>query len=227
MFAAYLKNHIMKSTILKSTMLAFILVGTISCKNNETEAEKKIEEAAEASDMAFEYKVDTSASTITWEGSKPTATHHGNIKLSSGNFLVHENAIEAGSFVIDMNTITDEDLQGDDKSNLENHLKGTVDGKEGDFFNVKEYPNATFELTGIVNNMVKGNLTIKDKTNPIEFPASIVVNGDELKLNTEQIELDRTKWGVNYGSKSIFPNLGDKFVSDIMKIKLSLVAKKA
>lgn len=217
----------MKSTILKSTMLAFLLVGTISCKNNETEAEKKIEEAAEASDMAHEYKVDNSASKITWEGSKPAATHHGTIELSSGVFLVHENVVEAGSFVIDMNSITDEDLEGEYKSNLEAHLKGTAEGKEGDFFNVKEYPNATFELTSIVNNMVKGNLTIKDKTNAIELPATIVVDGDELKLNSEQIEIDRTKWGINFGSKSVFPNIGDKFISDIMKIKVSLVAKKA
>ncbi|QAA80970.1 YceI family protein [Aequorivita sp. H23M31] len=216
----------MKSTFLKSILVVFILAGVVSCKNNETQAEKEIEAAAEASETAFEYKIDTNASELKWEGSKPTATHYGTVKLSSGVLLVHDGKIEAGSFEVDMNTIVDEDLEGDSKSNLEAHLKGTAEGKEGDFFDVKKYPTANFELTGIENNIVKGNLTIKDKTNAIEFPAAIVINGDKLTFTSEAIELDRTKWGINYGSKTIFPNLGDKFVSDIMKVTISLTADK-
>lgn len=217
----------MKSITLKVSMLAFVLIGAISCKNNEKEIETELESAAEASETAFEYKVDTASSVIKWEGSKPTATHYGTIKLSSGVFMAQNGEIEAGNFVVDMNSINDEDLTGDDKANLEAHLKGTVEGKEGDFFNVKEYPNATFELTGIDNGIVKGNLTIKDKTNAVEFPAKVVVEGDKLMLTSEPFELDRTKWGVNFGSKSVFPNLGDKFISDMMKITLSIIANKA
>ncbi len=216
----------MNSTTLKITMLAFVMIGTISCKNSEKEIENEMEVVAEASEMAADYKVDTAASTIKWEGSKPTATHHGTIKLSSGVLSVHEGKVQAGNFVVDMNSIVDEDLTGDEKANLEAHLKGTAKGKEGDFFNVQEYPTALFELTGIENNIVKGNLTIKDKTNAVEFPAAIVIEGDKLMFTSEPFELDRTKWGVNYGSKSVFPNLGDKFISDTMKITLSLTAKK-
>lgn len=217
----------MKSTTLKITMLAFLAVGTFSCKNGEKETETEIEVAAEASEMAVVYTVDAAASDIKWEGSKPTATHFGTIKLSSGTFSVHEGKVEAGNFIVDMNTITDEDLEGEYKANLEAHLKGTIEGKEGDFFDVNKYPTSSFELTGIEGNKVLGNLTIKDKTNAIEFPATITIEGDSLKLVSESFELDRTKWGVNFGSKSIFPNLGDKFVSDAMKITMSLVAKKS
>lgn len=216
----------MKSTTLKITMLAFLAVGTFSCKNSEKETTKEIEVAAEASEMAVEYKVDTAASDIKWEGSKPTATHFGTIKLSSGSLSANAGKVEAGSFVIDMKSITVEDLEGESKGNLEAHLMGTVEGKEGDFFNANKYPTSTFELTGIEGNKVSGNLTIKDKTNTIEFPATITVEGDTLTLVSEPFELDRTKWGVNFGSKSIFPNLGDKFVSDSMKITMSIVAKK-
>lgn len=217
----------MKSTFLKPALIAFVLLGAMSCKDNKTETEKEIEAAAEASETAFEYKIDTDASELKWEGSKPTATHYGTVKLSSGVLLVQDGEIEAGNFEVDMNTIVDEDLEGEYKTNLENHLKGTTDGKEGDFFDVRQYPTATFELTGIENNNVKGNLTIKDKTNAIEFPAAIVIDGDKLMLTSEAIELDRTKWGVNFGSKTIFPSVGDKFVSDIMKVTISLTAKKA
>ena len=215
----------MKSTTLKITLLAFLAVGAFSCKNNEKEAE--IEVAAEASEMAVEYTIDAAASDIKWEGSKPTATHYGTIKLSDGIFSVYDGKVEAGKFVVDMNTITDEDLEGEYKANLEAHLKGTAEGKEGDFFDVKKYPTSSFELTGVDGNKVIGNLTIKDKTNAIEFPATITVDGDTLKLVSEPFELDRTKWGINFGSKSIFPNIGDKFISDTMVITLSLIAKKA
>ena len=140
-----------------------------------------------------------------WEGAKPMGKHHGTIKLSSGTIHVNSGNVEAGNFVIDMNSINDEDLEGDKKANLEAHLKGTVEGKEGDFFNVKEYPTAKFEMTGIENNVVKGNLTIKDKTNAIEFPATVTMEGDKMMLKSETFEIDRTKWDVNFGSKSVFP----------------------
>lgn len=217
----------MKSTFLKITLLTFIAVGAFSCKNTEKETETALEESAEATAMASEYKVDAAASQIMWEGAKPTGTHHGTIKIASGTVHINEGKVEAGNFVIDMNSINDEDLEGDQKANLEAHLKGTVEGKEGDFFNVKEFPTATFEMTGIENNMVKGNLTIKNKTNAIEFPATVTMEGDKMMLKSEAFEIDRTKWDVNYGSKSIFPNLGDKFINDTMKITVSLVATKA
>lgn len=216
----------MNLTPLKITMIAFVMIGTISCKNSEKENEMEMEAAAEASEMAFDYKVDSAASEIKWEGSKPTATHHGIVKLSSGVLSIHEGEIQAGNFVIDMNSITDEDLTGDDKANLEAHLKGTAKGKEGDFFDVQKYPTALFELIGVENNRVKGNLTIKGKTNTIEFPATVVFDGDKMTFTSEPFELDRTKWSVNFGSKSIFPSLGDKFISDTMKLTVSLEAKK-
>ena len=217
----------MKITFLKVTLIAFITLGAISCKNNEKEADVTAQEVAEATDMAVEYTVDTAASQIMWEGAKPTGSHNGTINLSSGTIYLNNGVAEAGQFEIDMNSITDLDLTGDDKASLEAHLKGTAEGKEGDFFNVKEYPTAKFEMTGIENNVVKGNLTIKDKTNAIEFPATVTMEGDKMMLKSETFEIDRTKWGVNYGSKSIFPNLGDKFINDTMKITVSLVANKA
>ena len=218
----------MKSTFLKISLMAFIAIGAFACKNNtEKEANLPVEEAAEATEMAVTYNVDTEASQIMWEGAKPTGTHNGTIRLSSGTVAVNNGTVEAGNFVIDMNSITDGDLTGEEKASLEAHLKGTAEGKEGDFFNVKEYPNATFEMTGIENNMVKGNLTIKDKTNAVEFPATVTIEGDKMMLKSDTFEIDRTKWGVNYGSKSIFPNLGDKFINDEIKITVSLVANKA
>ncbi len=217
----------MKFTFLKITLMAVIALGAFSCKNNDKEAQEMTEEVAEATEMATEYTVDTAASKIVWGGEKPTGKHHGTIALSEGTIFLNNGMVEAGNFTFDMNSITVEDLEGEQKANLEAHLKGTVEGKEGDFFNVKEYPTAKFEMTGIENNMVKGNLTVKGKTNAIEFPAKVTVEGDKVTLQSESFEIDRTKWDVNFGSKSIFPDLGDKFVNDAITLSVVVVATKA
>lgn len=207
--------------------MAFVAVGSLACKNTEKEVQLETEEAAVATEGAIEYIVDSGNSKITWEGSKPGTVHHGTISISDGGILANDGVVEAGKFAIDMKTIIVEDLEGDDKARLEAHLMGNIEGKEGDFFNADEFPYAKFEMTGIENNVVRGNLTLKGETHAVEFPATVTIEGDNLILNSEPFEIDRTKWGVNFGSKSIFPNLGDKFVSDIMKLTVSLKANKA
>ena len=179
---------------------------------------------------ALTYTVDVEKSVIKWKGDKPTGTHSGTINLSSGTISVNGTNPEAGNFSIDMNSIACTDLDGEMKSNLEAHLKGTVEGKEGDFFNVTEFPSANFVITSVKgegdNTIVGGNLTIKEKTNNIEFPASITYTGDTMSLVSKPFNIDRTKWDLNYGSKSIFDNLGDKFINDEIGLEIELHASK-
>lgn len=222
----------MRKTITTVALAAFIATGFVACKDTAKEAETtEAQEVAEASEIAENYRVDTDNSRILWEGSKPTGKHHGHVKLSDGEIMVKDDALEAGRFEIDMNTITDEDLEGEKKANLEAHLKGTVEGKEGDFFNVTKYPKANFELTGMTQKenktMVQGNLTIKDVTHNIEFPAEMTSMENKIKLKSEPFAIDRTKWNVNYGSKSVFDNLGDNFIDDDIIITIDLVATKS
>ncbi len=221
----------MKKVVLNIALVAFVGLATISCKNNNEAETTETQEVAEAAPVATEYTVDTVTSQILWKGSKPLATHNGTINLASGTVMVMGDAVEAGKFTIDMNTITDLDLEGDMKANLENHLKGTVEGKEGDFFNVTQYPFSTFQITEVTTTegktMVSGNLTIKDKTHNISFPASISMDGNVMKLTSESFTIDRTQWGVNFGSKTVFDNLGEKFISDDIELTVSLVANKS
>ncbi|MDT0644436.1 YceI family protein [Zunongwangia sp. F363] len=223
----------MKTNLLSTFMFAFMAISIVGCKNNQNhEAEvEEAKEAAVAQGEVMEYMVDTTASVIEWEGSKPTGTHTGTIKLAEGTFSANDSLVESGSFKIDMVTIDVTDLEGDDKQNLEAHLKGTVEGKEGDFFNIMEYPHATFEVTGITEEngqkMMEGNLTIKDQTKNISFPINIDRSGDEINITSEEFVIDRTQWNVNYGSKSVFDNLGNNFISDDIQLKLDIKATKA
>ena len=222
----------MKKFIVKIALFAFVTTALVACKDgNKETATNSEKEVTVATSAASDYNVNVEKSIVSWTGSKPTGSHNGTIKIASGTVMASETAIEAGKFSIDMNSITDLDLDGNMKENLETHLKGTVEGKEGDFFNVNQFPFANFEITSVAgegsNVTVSGNLTIKDKTHNIEFPAVISHDGNDMYLKSETFSIDRTKWGVNYGSKTIFGDLGDKFINDEIKLAVELHASKS
>lgn len=210
-------------------------MGSVACKNennNEVEA-LEAQEAAVATTEAVPFEIDTTTSTIEWRGTKPTGEHIGIIDIQDGTIMATNENITSGKVTIDMNSISvlDEGMDDKDRKSLEDHLKGTAEGKETDFFNVQEYPTATFEITGVSEangqKMLQGNLTIKDETKNIEFPVTTSISENEVTLESDTFIIDRTDWGVNYGSKSVFDNLGDNFISDEMELKISVTATRA
>ncbi|MBS4039345.1 MAG: YceI family protein [Flavobacteriales bacterium] len=208
-------------------MGAFLVV---SCKNDANKAEEA-QEVTEVSADANVYVADVAASVIEWEGSKPTGKHNGTIKIKSGELSLNNGKIEGGKFVIDMTSIEVLDLQGKEKTDLEGHLKGLAKDESADhFFNTTKYPEASFEITSVVTEngvtTVSGNLTMKEITKNVSFPATILVNEGQLTLSTETFSINRTDWKVNYGSKSIFADLGDKFINDNIDLKITLTATK-
>ena len=224
----------MKKQIFNVFVIASLAVTTVGCKDNKenTIQPGEAQEAATASDTASTYQINSDESTIEWRGTKPTGEHRGTINIQSGTISATQDEVESGTVTIDMNSIsvTDEGISDEDRTNLENHLKGTVEGKETDFFNVEEFPTATFEITGITEKdgqkMMQGNLTLKEDTKNIEFPVSTSVNENEVTLESETFTIDRTDWKVNYGSQSVFDNLGDNWISDEIELKIEVKATK-
>lgn len=216
----------------KFSILLFVLAATIvfSCKNKEA-AEAQVDAAAEVAEaQGMTYEVNTEMSKVMWVGSKPTGQHNGTINVSEGSVAVKDGNITGGTFTLDMNSITVLDQEGDQKSNLEAHLKGTAEGKEDHFFNVAQYPTATFEVTKLsnlegneeANMLVYGNLTMRGVTKQIGFPAMVSVGDAGVKVKTPSFTLNRTDWGVNYGSKSVFDNLKDNFINDEIELTVYL-----
>lgn len=222
----------MRKNILSLSLIACLTVFT-ACKNekkNETTT-GEAEAAKEVTAAAVKYKAVPAESTINWKGAKPTGEHTGTIAIESGVVSLKDGKVDSGNFLIDMNSITVTDLEGDQKANLEAHLKGTVEGKEDHFFNTKEHPTAYFEVTGTETKegktYLQGNLAIKGTKKNISFPISVTENGDSLTVTSETFTIDRTEWNVNYGSKSVFDNLGDKFVNDEIELTVTVKANKA
>lgn len=176
------------------------------------------------------WTVNTTQSILTWEGKKTGGGHTGNIQLKSGQLIMLDDKIISGNFKIDINSITCADLQhAETNEKLITHLKSD------DFFGVKQYPTAHFELLdisygqspAIPENMhtVKGSLTIKGITNNIEFPAMITFDADTM-LAQGRIKIDRTQWEIRYGSGKFFDNLGDNIISDFFTLEFQIEAIK-
>jgi polyisoprenoid-binding protein YceI len=72
------------------------------------------------------------------------------------------------------------------------------------------------------NFTVSGNLTLKDVTKNVSFPAKIDLDGNTLKAKAN-FDIDRRQWQMNYGNDK---TLGDKFISEKVNIELDLQGNK-
>ncbi len=168
------------------------------------------------------YTVNTAESTVEWYAEKVTGKHNGTVVLKSGELLVTDNKLTGGSFVVDMTTIDNSDLEGEWKDKLVGHLKSD------DFFGIEKFPTASFKMTSAKKGdgnkyLVKGDLTVKGITNPVEFPAEIVMAGDKV-IGSATVTIDRSKYNVKYGSGSFFDDLGDKTIYDNFDLKIKIVS---
>jgi polyisoprenoid-binding protein YceI len=172
------------------------------------------------------YVADTKLSSLEWYAEKLTGKHNGVISLNSGS-IVNDHGSLTATFDVNMTTILTKDMTGEYATKLDNHLKSA------DFFDATKYPSAKFVSTSITpikdvkeggfTHNVKGNLTIKDKTNEITFDAVVKGEGNNLACVGTAV-VDRSKFDVKFGSKSFFPEIGDKVIYDEFKLKFNVVA---
>jgi polyisoprenoid-binding protein YceI len=162
-------------------------------------------------------KIDTKKSIINWTGKKVTGEHIGIIKFKEGILVFKDGKIYGGSCIVNMNSLSNTDQTGEDKEKLEGHLKSA------DFFNTKEYTTAKLVFKSVTEKSknlynVKADLTIKGKTNPVNFVLAVAG-----KTATTDLKIDRTKYGIQYGSGSFFDDLGDRTIYDDFDLKVLLV----
>ncbi len=208
----------------------FILLATFAVACGGPQGEKaQTGDAQEvtATEGDVTMNVDVAASKVEWTGAKPTGQHHGTIAISEGSLMLTDGNIVGGKFTIDMKSIVDLDLtSAEDNGKLVGHLKSP------DFFDAEKYPTAVFVITSVAalsgnaeaTHTITGNLTMKDATKSVTFPAKVTLEGNTLTASTPDFVIDRTQWNVQYGSKTIFNDLKDKFINDEIGLKISLSA---
>ncbi|NJN27360.1 MAG: YceI family protein [Cyclobacteriaceae bacterium] len=168
-------------------------------------------------------RVNPTESKVEWLGKKVTGEHTGHIDISSGELIIDGGKLSGGTFVIDMSSITNTDIE---KSDMNEKLVGHL--KSDDFFAVEKYPTSKLVITQVTHEkgskyQVKGNITIKGITKPIDFPAEVSLAGDKA-FASAVITIDRSEFDVKYGSGSFFDGLGDKMIYDDFTLNVSLVA---
>ena len=176
--------------------------------------------------FATEFKVDADNSKVKWFGSKVVGgSHNGNIKVQSGVLNWEKGKLNSANLTIDMSSITNNDISVE---KFRNKLVGHLNSD--DFFSVKKFKTASFQTKKVQHvkddsYMLTGDLTIKGKTKAVKFLAK-VAEKNKVLIGEGQIKFDRTDFDVRYGSGKFFDDLGDKMISDEVKIDFQLVTKK-
>ncbi len=189
-----------------------------------------------AAQVGSSYVIDTTATVVDWKAAHKggMAPRWGVIKVSSGTIAVDKGVVTGGDFVINMSSLKVNTASVTEKekkaSDLEGHLKSP------DFFNVDKSPTAKFVITKVdaydstkqksllagATHLISGNLTLKDSTLNITFPAKVEVT-DAAVTATAKFTIDRTAWAVNYKTEGSPENW---VISKDVEIGLNLKAAK-
>lgn len=209
-------------------ILAFVVYSCAGESTQKTPAPTT--ESSEEVTLSGTKQINLKESTIFWNGHKLMGAHSGKIGLQQASISFEKGNISGGDFVVDMHSITvtelmdddddeeeeEEEEEGhDDKADLASHLMNE------DFFDADKFPTASFVIKQSRKEeskyIITGDMTIKGITKEITFDAQLA--GDTI---TSTIEVDRTAFGIKYGSGSFFDNLGDRVIKDKFDLILSL-----
>lgn len=201
----------------------FVLLTAAACQNPakdkpKAEVAAPVEVApATAAASAVTYRFGPPDSKIEFVGAKVTKKHDGSFSNFSGSIQVPDGRAEKGTVTAEVDVAS---LNSDDPK-LTGHLKSA------DFFDAQKFPKITFTSTGIKpgaeqgkTHTVTGNLTMKDVTKSITFPATVRVASDTVRVEAE-FAINRKDWGITY------PGMPDDLIRDEVVVRLSLQGKRS
>lgn len=234
----------------KLSFIFLAALATFGCTSDPKSDEAKVGEAQEVTapaETAADYSINKDSSQVTWVGTKPTGRHDGKFPIKDGSISISDNKVVGGTILMDLANleITDAEISEEDRGKLSGHLKSD------DFFNVEAFPEAKFEITSVEpysagsaaneneaseedsefqlanpTHTITGNLTIRDTTNSISFPAIVNVSENEVTAKAK-FNIDRTDWNVSYGDESaVTDKAQDKFIYNKVNIGFDITASK-
>ena len=223
-----------KLSILALSAAMFI----VACKENKTDSATTSTEQTAAAQTGDNFTVNTDSSTVKWTayhkgGLNPrfgTMKTTGTLSAAEGNLTSGTLNSDVNSLLTDPNSVDPKLSDGKTSVDLDGHLKSP------DFFDAAKYPSVKFEITKVedlpataekskvegANKQVSGNLTIKDKTVNVTFPAKVDVTADQVSL-VSKFTINRADWGLAYGTDG---DPKDWMISKDVDLDLNIVAKK-
>lgn len=176
------------------------------------------------------YVAQLNLTSVGWQAKTVGDMYWGSVPVKDGTLRVNGSQVVGGSFTFDL-----ANLELDEEDDVPPNPRLLAQLKSDDFFATEKYPTATFVITSLKpgkldgrgnNAEITGNLTIKGITRPLTFTAHAgVKDGVASAIGTATI--DRTEFGITYGSKSLLGTAADKVIDDVFIISFNLIAKKA
>jgi polyisoprenoid-binding protein YceI len=155
--------------------------------------------------------------TISWIGKAAVGGYapEGTLDIKTASITFTSEEITDLQLVVDMKSLEQENKQ------LRDHLL------QEDFFYTEKYPEATFKLcktTPIVNGttQLKGMMTIRGETQAENIEATVVYSEERITLQFEHT-MDRTRYGVNHSSPTLFKRLKENAIADDFILKGTLI----
>jgi len=175
------------------------------------------------------YRVDVEQSLIEWTGRNADTKHSGTLRLKEGVMRLDKGRV-GGDFVIDLGSLTN--------TNLTDHSLALMLVKHllsDDFLFAQRHPEARFSVEqsealpdatpGAVNCHLRGELLLRGRIETLAFPATLSSIADGVAVEAH-FDMDRTRWGLLYGSGKFFRHLGMHLVHDNVSIQLRIVGHK-
>ena len=215
-----------------NSLIAVLFIALSSCSTEgESSSNVLIENnSQEVASMIIPdgmYMLTKVESVIIWTAKKINGSGHtGTISTTNGKMKVMDGEIKGGIMTIDMNTFTCTDLEGEDKEGFESHLKSE------DFLDVEKFPTSDIKIISVSQQEDKliSQITLQMHGSTVEYETPILIKEKVLEDGTiayeisGELEIDRTKHKINYGSGSFFDNLGDRAINDNVHIKFVFTA---
>ncbi|MDH5365801.1 MAG: YceI family protein [Cyclobacteriaceae bacterium] len=236
--------------------LLFGILLFFSCSSSKNEENVKTSNAQNVKDIsnkAIAYQISLEKSYITWIGSKPAGKHNGTILIKSGKLAVENNNVTGGNVVIDINSIQSDDLidnperhgrlinhlKSDDFFDAENYpeaifeITSLNESVSDSIMDVMEEFKSEYTPASSYEHRIKkpthnisGNLTMRDTTLSITFPAQIEVS-DSILTARAKFNIDRTNWNLKYRDEaSVVDKTKDRFIYNTVNVGLEIVAYK-
>ena len=89
---------------------------------------------------------------------------------------------------------------------------------------LQQWQSIVGAAAGCPNGTITGALTVKETTRELRFPAIAMLQDDGTIKAHAFVDLDRTLWGVTYGSARLFERLGMHLVNDFISVELFIAA---
>jgi polyisoprenoid-binding protein YceI len=203
------------------------LLGAVACSDvpeapaatvQEPQAAAPTSPAAPAAPAATRESLalDAASSKVEFVGAKVTRQHAGGFREFTGAIALAPADVTQSQITVRVVTAS---LFSDDPQ-LTEHLKSP------DFFDVAQFPEATFTSTSITTggtggtHTITGDLTMHGRTKRVTFPATINVEPGRVSATTE-FTIDRRDFGI------VYPGMANDLIRDNVVLRLALVANRA